>query len=198
EEEETQEAQEETSEESQTKPTADPTTEADDATSTSTQEPEEETDDATEEEETQESESESSIETASLEDALGIDGLTFKYTGYEVKKSVEEGSYFSTEPSSTDKRFVQVSFKATASKKVKLDTLSLSPRFRLTINDSVTALSQATLLESDLSTFSGTIKSGKSKNLILLFEVNKADAKSIESLYLTVTVDDVAKKVELE
>ncbi|WP_090172563.1 hypothetical protein [Eubacterium oxidoreducens] len=186
----TQETSQETSQEE--KETADPSTEGDDSSGISTQE-ETQTD-----EDSEEIAEDSSLETTTLENALGIDGITFTYKGYEVKKSVEEGSYFSTEPSSPDKRFVQVTFNAKASKKVELDTLSIGPRFRLTINDSTTTLSQATLLESDLSTYSGTIKAGKSQKVMLLFEVDKSVAKSIESMYLTVTVEDTAKKVELE
>ena len=95
-------------------------------------------------------------------------------------------------------KYLQLKFNVEASKDVSVNIMQMNPRFVINISGANTYLSQATLLLNDLSTFEGDISEGKTKNLILLFEVDKSELKSIESLDLSVTMGENIYNVALE
>ncbi len=140
---------------------------------------------------------ETAVAAMSMTEAMGIDGVSFEYKGYDVASTLSEGSYFSIDAADGYK-YLKLKFKMKASKDASINVMGLDPRFRVVINEDETYVSQATLLLSDLSTFDEKIKSGESRNVFLVFEIDKSVAKSIEGILLTVTIDDKAGEVALQ
>lgn len=52
-----------------------------------------------------------------------------------------------------------------------LDVLSVSPKFTVVLNQSVKSTAETTLLDTDFSTYQGTIPAGGSTRLVLVFQV---------------------------
>ena len=124
-----------------------------------------------------------------LSSALGIAGVDFAYQGIEVRDSYTTNIYDMT-PNAGNK-FLVMRFKATntSGQDTNVDILSLSPKFKATINATANANNDLTLMPEDLSTFKGTLKANESKDLIILFQFNDADLSNIQGTSLKCTVN---------
>lgn len=123
-----------------------------------------------------------------LSSALGIAGVDFAYQGLEVKDRYTTNVYdMSPNPGN---KFLVMKFKATntSGQDANVDILSLSPKFKATINGSANANNELTLMPEDLSTFKGTLKANESKDLIILFQFKDADLANIQGTSLNCTV----------
>lgn len=121
--------------------------------------------------------------------ALGINGVDFAFQGVEVKDSYTTNVYdMSPNPGS---KFLVMKFKATntSGQDTNIDILSLSPKFKATINGSANANNDLTLMPEDLSTFKGTLKANESRDLIILFQFKDADLSNIQGTSLKCTVN---------
>ncbi len=121
--------------------------------------------------------------------ALGINGVDFAFQGVEVKDSYTTNVYdMSPNPGS---KFLVMKFKATntSGQDANIDILSLSPKFKATINGSANANNDLTLMPEDLSTFKGTLKANESRDLIILFQFKDADLSNIQGTSLKCTVN---------
>ena len=87
-------------------------------------------------------------------------------------------------------KFLVMKFKATntSGQDANVDILSLSPKFKATINGSANANNELTLMPEDLSTFKGTLKANESKDMIILFQFKDADLANIQGTSLKCTV----------
>jgi len=124
-----------------------------------------------------------------LASALGINGVDFAFQGVEVKDSYTTNVYdMSPNPGS---KFLVMKFKATntSGQDANIDILSLSPKFKATINGSANANNDLTLMPEDLSTFKGTLKANESRDLIILFQFKDADLSNIQGTSLKCTVN---------
>ncbi len=121
--------------------------------------------------------------------ALGKNGVDFAFQGVEVKDSYTTNVYdMSPNPGS---KFLVMKFKATntSGQDANIDILSLSPKFKATINGSANANNDLTLMPEDLSTFKGTLKANESRDLIILFQFKDADLSNIQGTSLKCTVN---------
>ena len=132
----------------------------------------------------------------SMTSAMGFDGVSFKYQGYDVTKEISEGSYFSID-AADGMKYIKLNFKMKASKATAVNVMAKDARFRLTINGGDTYLSQATLLLNDLSTFEDKLTKGETRNVILVFEADNSVVKSVDSLTLEVTMGNKTREVSL-
>jgi len=124
-----------------------------------------------------------------LATALGINGVDFAFQGVEVKDRYTTNVYdMSPNPGS---KFLVMKFKATntSGQDANIDILSLSPKFKATINGSANANNDLTLMPEDLSTFKGTLKANESRDLIILFQFKDADLSNIQGTSLKCTVN---------
>ena len=99
---------------------------------------------------------------ASLDQLFGADGIQMTYAGAQLAPGYMEG----------------------------LDVLSVSPKFTVVLNQSVKSTAETTLLDTDFSTYQGTIPAGGSTRLVLVFQVPD-DVASADSVELYVQMDQM-------
>ena len=137
--------------------------------------------DATGETQTQE------METMPITEAIGhASGLTVSYKGYRVQNIYQEGDYFAVTPEDGNKLVVmKFEIKNKGKKKVRLDTEKLGITFYACFDGKNRIKETASLGTRSLSSYGETIRGGKKKTAVLLFQIPKdqADKISGETLY---------------
>ena len=137
--------------------------------------------DATGETQTQE------METMPIAEAIGhASGLTVSYKGYRVQNIYQEGDYFAVTPEDGNKLVVmKFEIKNKGKKKVRLDTEKLGITFYACFDGKNRIKETASLGTRRLSSYGETIRGGKKKTAVLLFQIPKdqADKISGETLY---------------
>ena len=137
--------------------------------------------DATGETQTQE------METIPIAEAIGhASGLTVSYKGYRVQNIYQEGDYFAVTPEDGNKLVVmKFEIKNKGKKKVRLDTEKLGITFYACFDGKNRIKETASLGTRSLSSYGETIRGGKKKTAVLLFQIPKdqADKISGETLY---------------
>ena len=130
-------------------------------------------------------------EKADIESVLALaDNLELNYLGYELADSYpkdSENAYFSLTAAS-GKQLLVLKFLLhnTAEQDVTVDLLSSDESFTLTVNEEYSRRALTTMLDNDLSTYVGVLKSGESKEVVLIIEVDAAMAGNITSLSMKV------------
>lgn len=126
----------------------------------------------------------------SLGKCMGSKKLSVKYTDYKVASAYQEGGYYSLDADS-GKKFVVLNFiiKNNSSKNVKVDAVEQDARFQADFGDGNWVSAEETFLAYSLTTYQGTIKSGKSVKAILLFQIPKEKAEKISKPSLGVKLD---------
>ena len=122
-------------------------------------------------------------EISTLTDALGIRGLAAKVTKYKVQKDYVQDDVFAMN-AKTGNEFVvlTIELENTTSKKISCDFMKQKPDISLRVNDESLQAALETLLPNDLLNFSGKIGAGKTKKLVLLFEVSEKVTSNIQEL----------------
>ena len=137
--------------------------------------------DATGETQTQE------METMPIAEAIGhASGLTVSYKGCRVQNIYQEGDYFAVTPEDGNKLVVmKFEIKNKRKKKVRLDTEKLRITFYACFDGKNRIKETASLGTRSLSSYGETIRGGKKKTAVLLFQIPKdqADKISGETLY---------------
>lgn len=128
------------------------------------------------------------------------EGVTLSYVGYDVCQSYQEDSnlYFALE-ASTGKKLLVARFEiqnATAETQ-EINLLDRRDNYRLTVNDTYTRTALTTLLSGDMSTYLGTIEAGASEEVVLLIEVNEADAENVQSISLNLKNESKTYTIQL-
>lgn len=134
----------------------------------------------------------------SLAKAIGHDSdLTVTYEGSYLADNYIEGSAYSVD-AQEGSTFYVMKFKMTnhSTGDVEVNTASINPIFKLTSGD-VSVKSEVTFLNSDFSTYIGTIAAGQSVDTILLFEVSDANAEKISTPTLHIIIDNNTEKIAL-
>lgn len=123
--------------------------------------------------------------------------LKITYEGSYVSNSYKEGSAYFVE-AEKGKTFYVMKIKLTniTGEEVAVDNVSRSPKVKL-VCDAVKVNSEITFLNSDFSTYLGTIGAGKSVETILLFEVSESVAEKIKAPALQITVGKSTKTIKL-
>ncbi len=120
-----------------------------------------------------------------LSQAIGVDGVTFLYKGAKVSSDYRSGDVYDLTPDEGNELVVvRVKAKNTTDRDMVVDLMSLGLRFEADYNG-VTSTSQATLLLNDLTTFDGTIRANRSKNLVILFQYPEGTVKRVKDISLS-------------
>ncbi len=124
----------------------------------------------------------------SLSSALGISGVDFTYLGNEVRDNYTSTVY-DMSPTSGYK-FLVMKFRVTnnSGANTEVNILSKNPKFKATLNGTVSANNDMSLMDNDLATYKGTLNAGESKELVLLFQFKNEDLANIQSTSLQCTV----------
>lgn len=125
---------------------------------------------------------------SSIEEFLDLpEGVSVSYVGYDLCQSYQDKDslYFIIE-ASEGKELLVAKFELTndSSAAQEINLLDRRDNYRLTVNESYTRTTLTTLLENDLSTYMGTLESGVSKEVVLLIEVDAADATNVQNISL--------------
>lgn len=128
------------------------------------------------------------METMTIAEAIGhASDLTVSYKGYKVQNIYQEGDYFAVTPEDGNKLVVMnFEIKNSGKKKIRLDTEKLGNTFYACLDGKNRTKETASLGVKSLSSYEGTIKAGKKKSAVLLFQIPKdqADKISGETLYV--------------
>lgn len=126
----------------------------------------------------------------SLEESLAVpEGIHINYTGYQFCQSYpEDGSadaYLALD-ASPGKTLLALKFEAQnhAAQEIPVSLFGVDSSFRLQTADLGTVNAMVTMLPEDLSTFEGQIASGQRQPLVLLFEVERADADLTDAILI--------------
>ncbi len=132
------------------------------------------------------SEKEAQNTISTLTEAIGVTGIEATCKGYTIQKDyVQDDVFAMNAEQGKEYVVVKIELKNTTGLKIRCNILDKKAKFSLQINDgekTVDALT--TLLTNDFSTFDDEIKAGKSKNAVLIFEVEKGQADNSTQLAL--------------
>ena len=130
-----------------------------------------------------------------MADAIGQTGnLGIAYMGSSLENHYTEQGY-SVDAEAGKKYYVmKFQMKNISARNVTVDNVSLNPEFRLS-SEGKTIKAEMTFLNSDFSTYTGTLAPGEIVDTILLFEVSEKE--KISSPELNVTVNGKTEKVKL-
>ena len=136
-----------------------------------------------------------------LAQVLLPEGFSMEYTGYEVTDSypqTEEMAFVID--ASQNKKLLVLSFNVTnnGAENSEVDINGKKPYCVLKINDTDKYFIQTTLLNDDITTYSGTIEAGTTVQLVMIAEIPEEKADSIEALKLSVTAGDKTTVTELQ
>ena len=122
---------------------------------------------------------------------FGADGIQMTYAGAQLAPGYMEGDYYEMTPDAGKQYLVlSIDVTNTGADGVGLDVLSVSPKFTVVLNQSVKSTAETTLLDTDFSTYQGTIPAGGSTRLVLVFQVPD-DVASADSVELYVQMDQM-------
>ena len=128
---------------------------------------------------------------ASLDQLFGADGIQMTYAGAQLAPGYMEVDYYEMTPDAGKQYLVlSIDVTNTGADGVGLDVLSVSPKFTVVLNQSVKSTAETTLLDTDFSTYQGTIPAGGSTRLVLVFQVPD-DVASADSVELYVQMDQM-------
>jgi hypothetical protein len=129
--------------------------------------------------------------TISIAEAAGYDGqLDIVYTGFYTVNNFQEGKAYSLDARS-GYDFVVAQFTMTniSGEALDVNIMGSNLTFRMSYDGSTRIKEDVTLLLTDLSTYTGSIESGESVDLVLLFEVPEEEADSVSELAFYVDKD---------
>ena len=134
----------------------------------------------------------------SLNDAVAIPGIDTQYTGAEFATVYQQNSSYMVEPDAGNKYLVlHFHLENAGTEAVACDMLSRKVSFRVTLNDSVEAVAQVTILLNDFGTYQGTIEAGSGTDTVLLFEVPESTPEDLSKISLEVVENTVHKTCNL-
>lgn len=128
---------------------------------------------------------------ASLDELFGADGIQMAYAGAQLAPGYMEGDYYEMTPDAGKQYLVlSIDVTNTGAGGAGLDVLSVNPKFTVVLNQSVKSTAETTLLDTDFSTYQGTIPAGGGTRLVLVFQVPD-DVASADSVELYVQMDQM-------
>ena len=133
----------------------------------------------------------------SFTDAVGIDGVEFICSEFDVTTEYKPTDSFILSKVS-GKQYVVLSIEATNSTDAAVDFSNISKRsYSLSLNGGDKAKTVFTPLPNDLANFNGNLKAGESKKFILVFLFSNSSVENISSLELFVTSDDSTRETAI-
>lgn len=138
---------------------------------------------------------------ASIEEFLELpDGVFISYKEYEMCQSYQEGEnvYFALEASEGKELLVAKFDLSNESSEVQeVNLLERHDNYRLTVNESYTRTALTTLLSNDLSTYLGKLEPRTSQEVVLLIEVDEAEAKDVQTISLNLKNESKTYTIQL-
>lgn len=138
----------------------------------------------------------------SMEEVLALPaGVTLSYTGHDVcdvyPNTGEIGSFSAS--ASEGQKFLVLKYMLsnTTGQEQKIDLLSFSTVFRITVNGSYSRNAIFTGLPEELKTYFGTLPANSNTETVILVEVDEETASGLESISLTVKSDAKSCTVRL-
>ena len=129
---------------------------------------------------------------------MAIPGIDVQYTGAEFASVYQQDSSYIVEPTAGNKYLVlHFHLNNAGTEAVDCDMLSRKVSFRMTLNDSVEAVAQVSILLNDLGTYQGTIEAGSGTDTVLLFEVPEGTPEDLSKISLEVVENTVQKTCNL-
>ena len=133
----------------------------------------------------------------SFTEAVGIDGVEFICSEFDVTTEYKPTDSFILSKVS-GKQYVVLSIEATNSTDAAVDFSSISKRsYSLSLNGGDKAKTVFTPLPNDLANFNGNLKAGESKKFILVFLFSNSSVENISSLELFVTSDESTRETAI-
>ncbi len=134
----------------------------------------------------------------SLSQALQLSKIKAVYRKYEIASAYQASeSYLIRAGSGNDLLILYVNLRNDGNKAARCNILSKMPSFKLTINGELSVSADTTILLNDLGTYQGSIKAGDKEGTVLIFQVQKGEVKSADSMELEVTIDGTSSLVRL-
>lgn len=126
----------------------------------------------------------------SIEEFYELEGVTIKYTGFELKDSYpDSGSddmFFAMQATKGCKLLVlHFDVNNTGGQAVSLDMASSGAKFKISINEEAPRYALTTMLLNDLGSYKGTIAAGETVDLVLIGEIAEEKAVGIQSVSLS-------------
>ncbi|MCR5144284.1 MAG: hypothetical protein K6B67_03115 [Lachnospiraceae bacterium] len=137
---------------------------------------------------------------SSFSDIIGVDGMNFSYVSYEVTPTVATPDV-AVADATAGNTYIVLHFTATniSSSDVPVDLLNNVIKYKLSINDNVTAENYSTLSVVDLSTYySDAVAAGSAEDLVLIFETNSGYVEDIQNMVLQVTKGNQVYSVKIQ
>ncbi len=133
----------------------------------------------------------------SFTDAVGIEGVSFVCSEFDVTSEYKPTSSFILSKVS-GKKYLVLNIKATNESEADIDFSKYSKRtYSLSLNGGEKVNSQFTPLTNDLSSFKGSLKAGESKDFVLVFLFSNSAVENITSLELFVTSDGNSRETSI-
>ncbi len=133
----------------------------------------------------------------SFTDAVGVDGVEFICSEFDVTTEYKPTDSFILSKVS-GKQYVVLSIEATNTTEAAVDFSGFSKRsYSLSLNGGDKANTVFTPLPNDLANFRGNLKAGESKKFILVFLFSNSSVENISSLELFVTSDDSTRETAI-
>ncbi len=129
----------------------------------------------------------------SFTEAVGIDGVEFICSEFDVSAEYKPSSSYVLSQVS-GKQYLALNIKATNNSDSAVDFSKFTKRsYSLSLNGGEKTKSQFTPLTNDLSSYKGTLKAGETKSFVLVFLFSNSAVENISSLELFVTSDDTTR-----
>ncbi len=136
---------------------------------------------------------------ASLTDALGLEGIQVSYQDYFISDTYQQGDYYILNAKEGN-TFVILNFNIANSGagETLCDILSLQPIFTLDVEGEAGIRNEVTMLDNDMATYKKPVGPGQTDTAVLLFEVPKDAAEAMSGIRLSLLVDGEANDIALD
>ena len=136
------------------------------------------------------------MQTVSLAQAIGYDGLSVSYAGLTTEETYKEGSYYSMEAGAGNTYAVlKFTLSNTTGTDMNVDLFTNTGKYRAAFSGGEEYESEGSFLTYALNTFQGTIAAGQSVDVVLLFKVPQNTV--CDSVTMSVEKDNVKNLIAL-
>lgn len=136
------------------------------------------------------------MQTVSLAQAIGYDGLSVSYAGLTTEETYKEGSYYSMEAGAGNTYAVlKFTLSNTTGTDMNVDLFTNTGKYRAAFSGGKEYEAEGSFLTYALNTFQGTIAAGQSVDVVLLFKVPQDTV--CDSVTMSVEKDNVKNLIAL-
>lgn len=136
------------------------------------------------------------MQTVSLAQAIGYEGLSVSYAGLTTQETYKEGSYYSMEAGAGNTYAVlKFTLSNTTGADMNVDLFTNTGKYRAAFSGGKEYEAEGSFLTYALNTFQGTIAAGQSVDVVLLFKVPQDTV--CDSVTMSVEKDNVKNLIAL-